>query len=159
MTKRIHSIALTAVMAIAIIAVAACNDTTVYHHFENTPDTGWGKADTLLFVVPPLAEPGRYAQQVDLRINEAYPFTTLSLVIAQRVFPGNRMKRHTLHCHFSESDAMMRRRGISYYKYSFSLPDVDLRRGDSLRIYIRHDMKRDILPGVSDIGIKMVRKN
>lgn len=27
--------------------------------------------------------------------------------------------------------------------------------GDSLQISVRHDMKREILPGVSDVGIKI----
>ena len=39
------------------------------------------------------------------------------------------------------------------------MPDIDLRRGDSIRVDIRHDMKRDILPGISNVGLKIVRKN
>jgi hypothetical protein len=30
-----------------------------------------------------------------------------------------------------------------------------LNKGDSLEIKIRHDMKREILPGISDIGIML----
>ena len=30
-----------------------------------------------------------------------------------------------------------------------------MHQGDSIHVAIRHDMKREILPGVSDIGIKI----
>ncbi len=146
-------------VAFASGIMTSCDQPTVYHHFENTPEAGWEKMDTLLFVVPALAEPGRYAQEVDLRINESYPFSSLSLLIEQHVFPGNRTKKHILHCRFAEGSDWLQHNGISFYKYSFALPDIDLRRGDSLRIFLRHDMKREILPGVSDVGLKLTRIN
>ena len=30
-----------------------------------------------------------------------------------------------------------------------------MNQGDSIHITVRHDMKREILPGVSDIGVKV----
>ena len=82
-----------AAMVLTMAVVTSCDQRTVYHHFESTSQTGWEKIDTLLFVVPPLAEPGRYSQQIDVRINEFYPFTSLSLVVSQQVFPGDRRKK------------------------------------------------------------------
>ncbi len=148
-----------AAMVLTMAVVTSCDQRTVYHHFESTSQTGWEKIDTLLFVVPPLAEPGRYSQQIDVRINEFYPFTSLSLVVSQQVFPGDRRKKQILRCRFTEQNQYFQRRGISNYTYSFSLPDIDLRRGDSLRVSVRHDMKREILPGITDLGLKMIRLN
>ena len=45
--------------------------------------------------------------------------------------------------------------GISYYQYNFILVDRDLSKGDSLHVTVRHIMKREILPGISDIGFRM----
>ena len=144
---------------LAIAGVSSCEQHTAYHHFSSTPQAGWEKLDTLLFVVPPLAEPGRYSQQFDVRINESYPFTSLTLVVAQQIFPGNRRKQHILQCKFSEHNKYFQRRGISHYTYSFPLPDIDLRRGDSIQVHVRHDMKREILTGITDVGLKMVRRD
>ena len=47
--------------------------------------------------------------------------------------------------------------GVSYFQYNFMLSEVDLREGDSLHVCVRHIMKREILPGISDIGLKMIR--
>ncbi len=148
-----------AVMVFAMTVVMSCDQHTAYHHFVDTPQAGWEKIDTLVFVVPPLAEPGRYAQQVDVRINESYPFTSLSLVVSQQIFPGNRRKHQILRCRFTTQNQYFQSRGISHYTYSFALPDIDLRRGDSIRVYMRHDMKREILPGITDVGLKMVRRD
>ena len=47
---------------------------------------------------------------------------------------------------------------MSVYQFAFPVADVDLNEGDSVQIRIRHDMKREILPGIADVGIKLSRK-
>ncbi|EKC75634.1 gliding motility protein, partial [human gut metagenome] len=32
--------------------MAACNENTVYHSYQSLPDEGWGKSDTLSFLIP-----------------------------------------------------------------------------------------------------------
>ncbi|WP_417163197.1 hypothetical protein [Segatella sp.] len=44
---------------------------------------------------------------------------------------------------------------MSYYQYNFPINIYQMHQGDSIHVAIRHDMKREILPGVSDIGIKI----
>ena len=43
------------------------------------------------------------------------------------------------------------------YQYIFPLKTLPLEKDDSLFIEIRHDMKREILPGITDVGIKLSR--
>ena len=49
-------------------------------------------------------------------------------------------------------------KGVSYYQYDFPLSTLRLEKGDSLALVVRHAMKREILPGISDVGI-MLRTN
>ena len=42
---------------------------------------------------------------------------------------------------------------MSYYQYDFPLSTLRLKEGDSLALVVRHAMKREILPGISDVGI------
>ena len=44
-----------------------------------------------------------------------------------------------------------------FTRLSLLVEQTDLREGDSLHVCVRHIMKREILPGISDIGLKMVR--
>ncbi|MBP7359673.1 MAG: gliding motility lipoprotein GldH, partial [Prevotella sp.] len=47
--------------------------------------------------------------------------------------------------------------GISYYQYNFNISHIELHKGDSIHVCIRHNMKREILPGISDVGFSLGR--
>jgi hypothetical protein len=65
--------------------------------------------------------------------------------------------RYNLPCRLMNKSGHTQGQGINYYQYEFIVADIPLNAGDSLRIGIRHDMKREILPGLSDLGI-IIRK-
>jgi hypothetical protein len=65
--------------------------------------------------------------------------------------------RYNLPCRLMNKRGYTQGQGINYYQYEFIVADIPLNAGDSLRIGIRHDMKREILPGLSDLGI-IIRK-
>ena len=46
---------------------------------------------------------------------------------------------------------------MSQFQYTFPLSAMDLEEDELLYVKIRHDMKRDILPGISDVGLRVVR--
>ena len=122
------------VIAVAV-AVSACGGGTVYSKFVSTPVDGLEKNDTVVFDVPPVALPGRYSMEM-----------------------GHRMSVDTLDCRLYDNDGNGLGRGVSIYQYGFALPDTDLQKGDSLHVRVRHVMKREILPGITDIGLSMETK-
>lgn len=140
----------------AAVMVSACDENTVYDSYTHTPVNGWEKNDTLNYQVPPLRDSGTFNEVVGIRMNRNYPFTSLSLVVEQRILPGFRHHVDTLRCEFIPNDHL-RGQAVSYSQYGFPLRTLDLRRGDSLEVTIRHAMKREILLGISDIGFKMTK--
>ncbi len=151
-------------MRIAFMAVAAlfmlpsCDRGVVYYEYSHTPITGWEKNDTLFFDVPKVKEPGTYRVDIGLRTNESFPFTRLSLVVEQAIEPGHRVQTDTIDCRLADEKGNKLGQGISYSQYKFILSDINLHAEDSLHICVRHIMKREILPGISDIGLKITRK-
>lgn len=135
------------------VALVACNRKTVYHHYEHTPIAGWEKNDTLTFDVGPVAAGGHFHEEIGLRINGMYPFMSLCLVIDQTTQPGGLLRRDTLNCSLIDNRGNVKGRGISSYQYNFHLTDITLAAGDSLHVCVRHNMKREILPGIADVGI------
>ena len=135
--------------------VSACGGGTVYDKFVSMPSDGLEKNDTAVFDVPPVASSGRYIREIGLRIAAAYPFTSLSLEVCQTVEPGHRVSVDTLDCRLYDDDGNVLGHGISVYQYGFELPDIDLQKGDSLHVRVRHVMKREILPGITDIGFSL----
>lgn len=146
-----------AAVAVVALALPACDGGVVYDEYRPTQIEGWEKNDTLVFDVARLRHGGRYRQEIGLRINALYPFTRLSLLVEQTIEPGHRLAVDTLDCRLYDDKGNVLGDGVSYFQYNFMLSEVDLREGDSLHVCVRHIMKREILPGISDIGLKMVR--
>lgn len=137
---------------------AACTGNKVYDHYDHTPIAGWEKIDTLKFDVPPLAKSGVYATSMGLRINNAFPFISMTLIVEQTVLPANRTVIDTISCPLMDKNGRVKGKGICFYQYRFPVSIMALHENDSLHITVRHNMKREILPGVSDVGIELERK-
>ncbi len=155
--RRISTYILYLACACVCWLVMACQLDTVYNHYEHTPLSGWERNDTLTYHVGPILRDGQYREEIGLRISGDYPFTGLNLVVEQRVFPTGDMRRDTLSCIVVDQQGNAKGRGVSHYQYLFHLTTLSLHKDDRLYIAIRHDMKREILPGISDVGVKLSR--
>lgn len=135
------------------MAFVSCDNAMVYSHYEHTSLAGWEKADTLFFKVDSLKKGGQYREGMGVRINGDYPFTRLCLVVEQRALPSGFRRSDTLFCDLFDHDgAISGGSGVSLFQYEFRLPEVNLLKGDSLMLTVHHNMKRDILPGIADVG-------
>lgn len=146
----------------AVMLFHSCSDTLVYDKYEHTPIAGWEKNDILSFDIPPLKTSGTYEQQLGLRVTGVYPFMGLTLIINQSIFPKGKLqgmekteKSDTIQCDLIDKSGATKGQGISYYQYNFPINAYRFASGDSIHITVKHNMKREILPGISDIGIKM----
>ena len=149
------------------MALCGCNRKTIYHHYEHTPLAGWEKSDTIVFCVPPVPQSTVLHEEVELRISNRYPFMGLSLVVDHTTLPANAsrktgktmpaglMRTDTLNCSLVGEDGNFKVKGVGYYQYHFHLTDISVNEGDSLVVAIRHAMRRETLPGIADVGIKL----
>lgn len=95
--------------------------------------------------------------EMGVRINGEYPFMALTLIVEQTVLPKGTIMHDTVNCRFFDQQGRQLSGGISYFQYTFPIRTINLRTGDSLHITIRHGMKKELLPGISDVGISMRR--
>lgn len=144
-----------ALMLTVACGLTSCDRLPIYIHYEPTPMTGWEKNDTINFGIPPVKETGYYKEELGLRINEGYPFLGLSLVVEQTVLPSGYRHNDTLNCKLIDKKGTIRGTGINHYQYTFHVNTIRLAEGDSLHISVKHNMKREIMPGVTDIGIRI----
>ena len=156
MQKRVYTLLYNIVSVVMTAAVAvSCATDTVYYSYAHTPVAGWELNDTLTFNIPGMAASGTYSQQVGLRMTSAFPFTSISLIVEQRIMPRGKVLTDTIKCPITDIRGNFLGDGISSFQYMFPLREVTLNKKDSIHVSIRHNMKREILPGVSDIGLKM----
>lgn len=150
-----------AAVVVMLIVLTSCHRRTVYHRYQHTPISGWERYDTLLFEVGPMIRDGVCHEEVELRINSLYPYTKLCLIAEQTVFPADKFRYNsrydtrcdTLDCTLFDSSGKERGTGISFYQYRFRLADLSLHKGDSIALTIRHNMRRETLPGIADVGL------
>ncbi|MCR4583497.1 MAG: gliding motility lipoprotein GldH [Prevotella sp.] len=153
-----YHLLLSVLLLTAVLWFSACQRQQVYYHYEHTPMSGWEKNDTLLFDIDALAEGGTYRQYIGLRIDQQYPFRRLCLVVQQTILPSGVSRSDTIDNELIDKQGRPKGSGVSYYQYEFPYNTLTLEPGDSLHISIRHHMKREIMVGIKDVGIKLVRE-
>lgn len=147
---------------ILILAVAtlcmSCNRHTVYNHYEHVTQGGWEKNDTLFYQVPPVKEAGTYEEIIGIRTDINFPFQSIALNVAQDVTPQGTHYQTTKNCLLYDASGKERGSGISRFQNEIYLTDIHLNKGDSVSICITHNMRRELMSGITDIGIILKRK-
>lgn len=140
------------VVLIAFI-LSACHRRTVFSYYGHPSSTAWEKNAPVAFSTNTLKDDGMYVEDVGVCINSDYPFKSLTLIIEQTRYPAYEIWSDTLNCELIDDAGYATGQGVSQFQYVFPLKKVQLHQGDSLAIAIRHDMKRELLPGVVNIGL------
>ena len=65
------------------------------------------------------------------------------------------MFHRKIDCNLVSETGVIEGDGISYFQYQFFVQGLSLHQGDSVHISLTHNMKREIMPGISDVGVKL----
>ena len=133
----------------------ACNERRVYDHYEHADPGGWEKNETLEFGIDSLKESGTYAMLLNLRLSGRYPFKNLHIVVDQTDDPARAAIQDAVTCYMTDKRGMTLGAGISLYQYTLPVRKRFYMYGDSIHVRVRHNMKREILPGIADVGIQL----
>ena len=144
--------------AMLLLVLSACNRKLVYDRYLSTPISGWEKNDTLSYDIRPVSGTDTYDMWLGLRTSEAYPFTAITLIVEQHIYPKDTIVNDTVNCKLTDLHGNASGTGVNFHQYRFPVTELQLQDGDSIHIRVRHDMKREILPGISDVGISLRRK-
>jgi gliding motility-associated lipoprotein GldH len=157
MPTRKSQFALWLLALVTLLTLSACDDNTIYSHYESTSLAGWERGDTLHFKNIVVKATTDYKEEIGLRINDSFPFMSLFLVVEQHVRPRHVVRMDTLSCRLVDKDGHVKGRGLSFYQYNFHLTTLQLQAGDTLDISVRHNMKRESLPGIANVGMTISR--
>ena len=143
---------------IVLLACSSCDSKTTYSRYQHVSIAGWEKNDALSYEIAPMKEDGTFKKAIGVRISSDYPFMGLTLIIEQQVFPSMESHNDTLNCNLIDKEGNAIGQGVTLYQYKFPINTMTLHKGDSLSIRVRHDMKREILPGIADIGLILTKQ-
>ena len=145
------------IIAVAL-ALTSCNRHTIYSHYESVDINGWERSDTLSFCVNNTSD-SIFSEQLGLRINGNFPFTSLSLVVEQRLLHDSHIiKSDTLNLTLTNEDGLFLGKGLNIFHYDVDLGTIVLPKADTLQVSVYHNMRRELLPGVASIGITVEKE-
>ena len=140
---------------VAAVALTACDEHTVYYHFEHPLTDGWDRTDTLHYTITGLPADGDYEAEVGVRINREYVFQNLNVIVDMTSALTRQTWSDTVNCIVRDRDGDMEGQGISQNVTLFPMKNLYLRQGDSLQVTIRHHMRREVLKGVMGVGVRI----
>ena len=153
--KVLHTLSITGLLTSLTVS---CFPNTRYVDYHHTDVRGWEKDSVLFFGVAPLDEGGPYVEELGLRTEGSYPFLRLSLIIEQQVFPSGKHITDTLNLPIYDEQGHPIGRGLTVYRQELPFRFLHLNEGDSLAIRIHHNMLRRSLPGVTEVGIHLLKR-
>lgn len=150
---------LTLAIAVTLVAICSCDEVTIYDNYRHIDPMGWERADTLNYDVSHVAQSGDYMEEIGLRLDDHYPFMQLCLIVEQTVIPTYVVRTDTVVCKVTTQNGTPRGHGVNYYQYQIPIGSIRLAEGDSLHVAIRHHMRRELLSGVAEVGLKIGKRN
>lgn len=130
--------------------LVSCQSDVLYHHYEHVYENGWSQLDTLRFALPPAPHDGTYALQMGVRYTPDFPYCDVSAVIDYGTGASD-----TLLIPFASADGKPLGRGVSLLHKTLPLPPLYLHEGQQPTISLHHIMRREVLPSIREIGIRV----
>lgn len=146
-------------LAAAVAQLTACRRQLVYYDYRPTPMEGWEQGDTLHYHIDTLRHSARLAMSLGVRSSAStpYPFQTLWLVVRQHWHNPETMRCDTVECRLTSADGDVQGTGVSIYQVEQPFLTFDAPEGASADISICHIMRREMLQGITDIGVRLER--
>ena len=154
------------IIALAIVAITAiaCKDARTYDSYKALPINGWERNDTAVFYIPRQWE-GMYSMDLGVRASQSYPYKNITFIVERTVIHKRRKKltsrsyQDTVTCNIINDDGRLAgKRGITTSEIQQRIAIFPLKRNDSLRISVRHIMSKELLQGISDVGIRIIKR-
>lgn len=138
-----------------MLFLSGCQDDgTRYHRYCATPSEGWKATDTLWLQLPVHFTYHKFAMQVGVRHNAAYPYRDLWLAVIHPLTPA--LRPDTIHLWLADEQGNWLGEGTAncLYQREVSAGETICFSADSV-LQIVHLMKDSVLTGISDVGIKL----
>ncbi len=139
----------------AVMLLTACTGEVAYHHYEHVAEEGWDKEDPLILKTDTLYETATYSVEVNLRTTAEYPYKQLMLMVEEKLLPNKAKRVFPVTFQIASDEGERNGEKLLYYELEKQLAMQQLSQGDSLQFRIYHKMRRQTLPGIKDVGIKI----
>lgn len=146
-------------LPVILLAASACQSNTVYHSYQPVPTGGWGRSDTLVYVLPASVPAGEYELKIGIRYKETYLYRNLWLEVKQNVQDTLHYATDTVQLFLADETGNRKGNGPGglyqcTFPYEATFPISQ--EGGTRTFRVVQIMKDNPLGGISDVGIQLV---
>jgi gliding motility-associated lipoprotein GldH len=145
-----------------LLLLMGCQEHALYHQSRSISPYGWHTADTLYYDIP--IGRAALASTVDvfleLRNTLQYPYRDVPLVVESQFIPlrAKPRKPQTKYIRYLLTDEIGHWTGAGWgssYQHAVPIERYRITRQGTLRLKVYHRMKRAMLPGIENIGVRV----
>ncbi len=144
--------------ALLSVFASSCEKKTLFAEYEDVKSAVWESGDAKYFFPPAITEDGEYDISLLLRADRSFPFMNITVAVDETIFPSNENHTNLVCCPLFDKKGNATGKGINLFQYSCPIETRKLSRGDSLVIVVKHGMRREMLPGITNAGIKIEKR-
>jgi len=143
--------------AAALCLLLSCGQPVVYHQYQPVPAGGWEKESEVCFTFMIEDAAATYNVLLEISNDRRYPYQNLWLFCREEL-PSGIVRRDTVQCLLADDNGKWLGMGLSLFTttvplrsgYTFPMPG-------QYSLCFRQGMRRNALPGINAIGLKVER--
>ena len=141
----------------SFLLLASCDSGTLMHSYQLLEDNCWDRTDTVTFNLPVLTTDDSCSILIGLRVTDIFPYEMLVMEVEQRYQKPFAHRIDTVYYQLTNHNGDFVEKGLNYFQFETESLPLDMKKGQTGEIRIRHLMRREIMPGIMDVGIHVVR--
>jgi gliding motility-associated lipoprotein GldH len=139
-----------------LLGLMACSQPEIFYEFHSFPEAVWSRNESVTFDVNIADSFARYDVFLEIRNNNDYPFRNLWLFVGLTT-PDGRQRQDTINVELADVYGKWKGKGISLYTYPARYEhNLQYFHTGVYTYTVKQGMREENLPGISDVGLKVV---
>lgn len=134
---------------------AACTDGTVLHCYKPLPREGWDRRDTVCFSLPKTESDLDGSLIVGLRTAAHVDFQDIVLAVECCDEETGLCRCDTVRYPLTDAEGFPVARGVNHHQYETQRLPFRQKKGSEGTVRIRHIMTREVMKGITEVGIRI----
>ena len=147
------------IRGIVCLILASCTNGTLVHQYETVDNDGWVRADTIYFDLPAATETGDYGLSVAMRYANSFPYEGIWIIAEGKMKKPTTHWRDTLYFRMADNEGIPMGHGVVVMQNDTLVRTMHMQKGQNGSLRIWHIMRREVMPSVREVGIKVKRVN
>lgn len=145
---------------VGLFCLVSCDNNGIYHQYLSIDNNAWQKDSAAVFTVPIIDTANLYNVIIDIRNRNEYSYQNLYLFVYSTT-PDGKTDGDTLNCILADNQGRWYGKGIGSTSTLpiMYMPSVKFSQKGVYTFKIMQGMREEILEGISDIGLRVEKRN